>query len=105
MYNEQLDYYTHINLASNVCNYTPINLGELIKDGVLSKIQNYHRITIDNATKNSVKKKKIIINNEIWKDFINNAAIPLGCKTCPNHPSNGGSGICNCILGTPQITC
>lgn len=26
------------------------------------------------------------------------------CKNCSNHPSNGGSGICNCILGTPPIT-
>lgn len=22
--------------------------------------------------------------------------IPNCCKNCPNHPSNGGSGICNC---------
>lgn len=22
------------------------------------------------------------------------------CQNCPNHPSNGGSGICHCILGT-----
>lgn len=22
--------------------------------------------------------------------------IPNCCKLCPNHPSNGGSGICNC---------
>lgn len=26
------------------------------------------------------------------------------CADCPNHPSNGGSGICQCILGTPKIT-
>ena len=25
--------------------------------------------------------------------------IPESCKSCPNHPSNGGSGICHCILG------
>lgn len=22
------------------------------------------------------------------------------CKNCKNNPVNGGSGICNCILGT-----
>lgn len=22
--------------------------------------------------------------------------VPNCCKACPNHPSNGGSGICNC---------
>lgn len=27
------------------------------------------------------------------------------CKTCPNHPSNGGSGICNCTLGQADFTC
>lgn len=24
---------------------------------------------------------------------------------CPCRPENGGSGICGCILGGPQITC
>lgn len=24
---------------------------------------------------------------------------------CPCRPENGGSGICNCILGGPRITC
>ena len=28
----------------------------------------------------------------------------LNCIKCPNNPSNGGSGICNCILGQPHIT-
>ena len=31
--------------------------------------------------------------------------IPDACKSCSNHPSNGGSGICNCTLGTPQVKC
>ena len=31
--------------------------------------------------------------------------IPSACRACSNHPSNGGSGICHCILGSPQITC
>ena len=26
------------------------------------------------------------------------------CMRCPNNPRNGGSGICNCILGSPKIT-
>lgn len=28
---------------------------------------------------------------------------PDACKHCSNHPSNGGSGICNCTLGSPVI--
>lgn len=30
--------------------------------------------------------------------------IPNACKNCPTHPSNGGSGICNCTLGVMNIT-
>lgn len=25
------------------------------------------------------------------------------CRTCPNNPANGGSGICLCTLGQPEI--
>lgn len=39
----------HINLAANVCNYTPINLGKIIKQGILSDIETIHRVTIDHA--------------------------------------------------------
>lgn len=32
--------------------------------------------------------------------------IPDACKNCPTHPSNGGSGVCNCIMGSmDKITC
>ncbi len=34
---------------------------------------------------------------------INLKGIPDACKNCSNHPSNGGSGICNCILGLSKI--
>ena len=27
------------------------------------------------------------------------------CKNCPNHPDNGGSGLCNCIVGLPKVIC
>lgn len=30
--------------------------------------------------------------------------IPATCQKCPNHPSNGGSGICHCILGGYDFT-
>lgn len=26
------------------------------------------------------------------------------CKYCSNNPRNGGSGVCHCILGSPEIT-
>lgn len=31
--------------------------------------------------------------------------IPAGCVHCPNHPSNGGSGICHCTIGTMPVIC
>lgn len=40
--------------------------------------------------------------NSIWKSL---SETPDSCKNCPNHPSNGGSGFCNCTLGQPKITC
>ena len=39
----------HINLAANVCGYTPINLGKIIKEGILADIPSIHRVTIDRA--------------------------------------------------------
>lgn len=30
--------------------------------------------------------------------------IPEACKNCSNHPSNGGDGICNCVLGITPIS-
>ena len=47
----------HINLAANVCGYTPINLGKIIKDGVLSGIDSIHRQTIDRATEKKMSNK------------------------------------------------
>lgn len=51
----------HINLAANVYNYQVFNLGESIKRGLLSQIDNIHRITIDNA---SIRKANRINGSE-----------------------------------------
>ena len=34
-----------------------------------------------------------------------NSYIPEACRSCTNHPSNGGTGICHCTLGSPSVTC
>lgn len=31
--------------------------------------------------------------------------VPEACKNCSNHPSNGGSGLCHCILGLTPVKC
>ena len=33
-----------------------------------------------------------------------NSYISEACRSCANHPSNGGTGICHCTLGSPSIT-
>ena len=39
----------HLNVAANVCDYRPVNLGKLIKGGILADIPSIHRVTIDRA--------------------------------------------------------
>lgn len=39
-----------LNVCSMNINYTPINLNQLMKHGLTSKVDSIHRITIDNAT-------------------------------------------------------
>lgn len=46
----------HLNLACDVANYTPIELGKLIKGGALSDISTIHRLVIDRAIENPIHK-------------------------------------------------
>lgn len=48
----------HMNLAANLRNFKPISLGDEIKKGLISKVKDIHRDTIDRATKTSQKRKK-----------------------------------------------
>ena len=36
------------------------------------------------------------------KDYIAEQ-VKDACKHCSNNPNNGGSGVCNCILGGPVV--
>lgn len=45
----------HLNCVAEVINYTPISLNKLCKDGVAKDVQSIHRMTIDYATKHSLK--------------------------------------------------
>lgn len=51
----------HLNLAANVCGYEPVNLGKLIKVGILSGIPTIHRLTIDRKLEDSKNEKKDVI--------------------------------------------
>lgn len=48
----------HINLAANVCGYTPLNLGKVIKEGILADVEGIHRQTINRAVKKSELNEK-----------------------------------------------
>ena len=47
--------WAHLNVCSDVIGYTPINLNQMLKSGLTSKVDSIHRQTIDDAT---VRKKK-----------------------------------------------
>jgi len=46
---------------------------------------------------NQATKPIAIKPTHVWTDELS------PCKRCTNHPSNGGSGLCSCTLGTPQV--
>ena len=41
----------------------------------------------------------IVWSSDVWED----KNVPPSCRYCSNHPINGGSGICWCVLGVPEI--
>lgn len=45
----------HFNCCAEAINFTPVNFNQLVKSGILSKIDTIHRATIDKAT---IRKKK-----------------------------------------------
>ena len=49
-HNPGVDDSNHLNLAANVYDYAPANLGKLIKDGLIANIDDIHRLTIDSIS-------------------------------------------------------
>jgi len=46
----------HLNVCADLINYTPVNMNQLMKSGILSRISNVHRETIDGATERKRKR-------------------------------------------------
>lgn len=77
------------------------------------EIANNEDICVDDREKHKqlaewLKELIILRNQNIYTrnyPFYDKYTIPDPCRGCSNHPSNGGSGICNCTLGLPKITC
>ena len=59
--------------------------------------------TCENCTRYQMYHKTNITETNIfwpYHETLTFISIPPACRNCPNHPSNGGSGNCNCTLGT-----
>ena len=56
----------------------------------------------DDCPRVSNKKEFVDWSKLNIKSFNN---ISDACKHCMTHPSNGGDGICWCVLGSYHITC
>jgi hypothetical protein len=41
----------------------------------------------------------LVWSDTVWED----KNVPMSCRMCSNHPINGGSGICWCVNGVPEI--
>ena len=41
----------------------------------------------------------IVWSSDVWEE----KNVPPSCRYCSNHPINGGSGVCWCVLGVPEI--
>lgn len=81
----------HLNLAANVCGYKPVNLGKLIKDGLMSGIPNIHRVTINNATKRKETRKQS--TEKLNRDnFFQKYCLLCGSQRCEGPGSEWFSG-------------
>lgn len=47
----------HMNVCAEHINYTPVNLMNLLKNGLLKNVDDIHRVTIDGANKKKAKKE------------------------------------------------
>ena len=45
----EVDKHLYYNFCAEAIDYKPVSLGELIKDGLLSKVNDIHRVTVDGA--------------------------------------------------------
>ena len=87
--------------------YDPVDIHDELSKG-FARIENVIR-------EETAKMSEIIRQAVVQKDtyvykptapsiYWPNNYIPEACRSCANHPSNGGTGICHCILGSPSIT-
>ena len=75
-----------------------------VTDNYICSCPECHKIVI--KTKSRLKENPAITLTGTSSSSSSYTFVPDNCKNCSNHPSNGGSGNCNCALGSMgQITC
>lgn len=87
----------HYNVCCDIIDYTPINFNQILKSGILSKINNIHRQTINKATdkKKKIAKKdlgKCFYNDEAGIEFLKNLKSHYTYETGIEKPEILGSG-------------
>ena len=79
--------------------YTCPKCGEDLQEMVLNSYPPMHKTYCSSCGWDSSEQEEIIrIPYMSQKTYT-----PQPCRNCSNHPSNGGSGICHCILGSQTI--
>lgn len=89
MINDPVDIHDEISKGftriENVIREESAKMAEIIREAVVQNTYQYRTTTSPQV---------------VWTNYI-----PEACRSCSNHPSNGGSGMCHCTLGSPGVTC
>ena len=89
--------------------YDPIDIHEAIREG----FANIEKVMREESAKiGKIVREAVVQNAGAYQYkptapgiYWPNNYIPEACRSCMNHPSNGGTGICHCTLGHPTVTC
>ena len=83
--------------------YTCPKCGNDLQEVILASNPPQHKIYCNNCGWSHIEREEVCrIPYQVEVSAI--SFIPEACKGCANHPSNGGSGICHCTLGSFTIT-
>lgn len=78
----------------------PVNIHDEISKG-FDRIENVIR---EESAKMAEIIRQAILQPEPQPQVVWTNYIPEACRSCSNHPSNGGTGMCHCTLGSPKVT-
>ena len=82
--------------------YTCPKCGADLRDVILTCNPPIHKKVCSNCGWESTEPKEDVVRIPYYDNTLIDEK-PSPCKHCSNNPSNGGSGICHCILGLNTI--